>query len=540
MIKYSMTKKIKESLAEKCPELAAQWHPTKNGTLSADDVFPGSSKKVWWYYPYNDPITGKHFDFEWEARIDNRYYLKNGCPFISSQELWTGYNDLQTKNPKLAQEWHPTKNNGLKPTDVMEWSNKKVWWCINYIDERTGKQVELEWEASVNDRSQGKGCPYIGTAPKKILVGFNDLSTTHPKVAAQWDYVKNAPVKPEDIFKGSNKKYHWRREYFDKIKNKTYVFEWEAAPNHRREDATDCPQLNGKKVHYGFNDLETSFPEIAAQWDYKANYPLTPRDVATNSNKKVAWLQHYYDEELQKEFVFKWEATICSRTRGRGCPYLQGNQSSLYKGFNDLATRKPSLIPEWNEVKNGKLTPEDITSGANRSVWWICSKCKHEWKAIVSSRTSGGGCPICNKSSKTELYINDYLQMKGITFIKEHKFIDCRVKDLLIYDFYLPEFNILIEVDGSQHFYYKSKFGSLEEWEKRKRYDNLKNQYCIDEGIPLLRIPYIYNPETKGTQIEELITRFIESSVVPEEIVKYYNRFEFSTYCRKLVVKEKI
>ena len=65
-------KKIKKSLAETHPELAKQWHPTKNGNLTAKDVTCGNRKKVWWYLPYDDPETGKHFDFEWETRISHR------------------------------------------------------------------------------------------------------------------------------------------------------------------------------------------------------------------------------------------------------------------------------------------------------------------------------------------------------------------------------------------------------------------------------------------------------------------------------------
>ena len=55
-----MSKKL--TLAEEYPELAMQWHPTKNEGLTPEMVTCGSKKKVWWLLPYDDPETGRHFD----------------------------------------------------------------------------------------------------------------------------------------------------------------------------------------------------------------------------------------------------------------------------------------------------------------------------------------------------------------------------------------------------------------------------------------------------------------------------------------------
>ena len=92
-----------KSLAAVRPDLLSEWHPTKNGDLTPYDVRPCSEKKVWWYLPYDDPKTGRHFDFEWQAYITHR--AKGiGCPYLSNQEVWKGYNDLATTNPELAKE----------------------------------------------------------------------------------------------------------------------------------------------------------------------------------------------------------------------------------------------------------------------------------------------------------------------------------------------------------------------------------------------------------------------------------------------------
>lgn len=129
----------RKSLAETHPELAREWHPTKNGDLKPTDVLAGSDKKVWWFLPYDDPKTGKHFDFEWLARIRARAKQSQQCPYLLGQKTWTGFNDLATFCPELAKEWHPTKNGDLTPFDVTCKSGKKVWWFLPYDNPRNRK-----------------------------------------------------------------------------------------------------------------------------------------------------------------------------------------------------------------------------------------------------------------------------------------------------------------------------------------------------------------------------------------------------------------
>ena len=139
-------------LATHYPELAAQWHPTKNGKLTPDQVGRGSKDKVWWYLPYDDPVTGKHFNFEWEASVANRASHKTGCPYLSNHAVWAGFNDLATRYPELAAEWHPTKNGELAPNQIAACRKEKVWWYLPYDDHITGKHFNFEWEASSRNR----------------------------------------------------------------------------------------------------------------------------------------------------------------------------------------------------------------------------------------------------------------------------------------------------------------------------------------------------------------------------------------------------
>ena len=142
-----------ESLSVSHPELAKEWHPTKNGDLTPDDITEGCNRRVWWQMPYEDPKTGRHFDFEWEARVKDRTWKHAGCPYLTGHKIWVGFNDLATVNPPLAQQWHPTRNGTLKPSDVTAYSSRKVWWLYKYTDPKTGKTFNYQWEESVANRS---------------------------------------------------------------------------------------------------------------------------------------------------------------------------------------------------------------------------------------------------------------------------------------------------------------------------------------------------------------------------------------------------
>jgi hypothetical protein len=120
------------------PDIAKQWHPTKNGKLTPRDVTPGSGKRVWWRCKKGH---------EWQARTSTRKY-GHGCPYcmglFASKE-----NNLQIINPKLSREWHPTRNGKLTPQDITPNSAKKVWWKCS---------KGHVWKATVNNRNHGTGC----------------------------------------------------------------------------------------------------------------------------------------------------------------------------------------------------------------------------------------------------------------------------------------------------------------------------------------------------------------------------------------------
>ena len=177
-------------LATTHPNIAAEWHPTKNGALTPKTIAYGTKKRDWWRCDK---------DHEWEASIMSRSQGA-GCPVCSGKVIIPGENDMASMYPKLSAEWHPTKNGALRPETVTPYSNRKVWWLCD---------KGHEWQAYISHRTGvGSGCPYCTN--RKVLVGFNDLATVYPKIAAQWHPTLNEGLSPAMVVPGSTKKVWWQ------------------------------------------------------------------------------------------------------------------------------------------------------------------------------------------------------------------------------------------------------------------------------------------------------------------------------------------
>jgi predicted Zn-ribbon and HTH transcriptional regulator len=149
--------------------------------------------------------------------------------------LLPSFNDLATKNPELASEWHPTKNKNLTPSDVMPSSNKKVWWLC--------KKCGYEWQATINNRSNKKSaCPKcVGLIAIK---GETDLETTNPNLAKEWNYVKNGNLTPQKLKSGSANIVWW--------KCSKCGYEWKAEVRQRVKGLGKCPKCAKKQLDFNF------------------------------------------------------------------------------------------------------------------------------------------------------------------------------------------------------------------------------------------------------------------------------------------------
>ena len=217
--------------------------------------------------------------------------------------------------------------------------------------------------------------PKARRAKRVLIPGVNDLTTTHPEVAALWNEELNEDLKPNQLLAGSNKKVWWK---CDKGHS------WQATVLSRVQLKSGCPYCSGREALPGENDLETRYPEIAAWWDEERNGDLTPRQLLPSSNKKVWW-------KCKKGH--SWQTNVFSVVvHGNRCPYCAGKK--VIPGENDLATRYPEVLALWDSEHN-KISPSEVMSKSNKEVWWKCDK-GHAWKAAVYAVTyNGNRCPYC-------------------------------------------------------------------------------------------------------------------------------------------------
>jgi len=274
-----------QSLTDLFPDITTQWHHTRNGDLTPDQVSVSAGVKVWWRCEEGH---------EWEAAISDRTRRGGSpCPVHSGRTVLAGYNDLATRFPDIATQWHPTRNADLRPNQVTAGTAKKVWWRC---------EEGHEWEGRVNHRAYNStGCPVH--ANRKVLVGDNDLATHFPDVAALWHPTRNSDLRPDQVLAGTDAKVWWRCEK---------GHEWEAPVSRRTRQNTGCPVCTGRALLAGFNDLTTTSPDTAKQWHPTRNGNLTPDQVFAGSEKRVWWRCVQGHE---------WKTTVNKRTTGStGCP----------------------------------------------------------------------------------------------------------------------------------------------------------------------------------------------------------------------------
>jgi hypothetical protein len=350
------------SLAAEAPELVAEWHPTKNGSLRPDAILAGSCKKVWWKCPAGP-------DHAWQSTPERRVKRGQGCPFCAGHRV-SVTNSLAAVSPGTATLWHPTKNGTKTPHDVTFGSNYVAWW-------KCAENPRHVWQMPVDCV---QGCPYCNRSWTSIE---NSLARRAPDIAKEWHPTKNGSLRPKDVVPGSNRRVWWACP-------KGADHEWQAMVRDRTVGGTGCPYCAGKRLSVT-NSLAALFPAIAAEWHPTKNAPVTPRDVMPSSKLRFFWRCAAGPDH-------EWQATLDYRTRQRsGCPYCRGKRLSV---TNSLAAKSPRIARFWHPTKNAPLTPWQVFSSDGRTVWWQCDR-KHEWQACIMHRVKkGGGCPICTNSSR--------------------------------------------------------------------------------------------------------------------------------------------
>lgn len=391
-------KKEKQYITENA-HLMDEWNWKRNADTTPFQYTLSSHNKVWWVC-----IKGH----EWQASIAHRNNGR-GCPYCSGKKVLSGYNDLQTINPKLATEWNYEKNGDFRPDSITSNSGKKAWWRCS---------EGHEWQATIDSRSRGHGCPYC--SGRFAIKGKNDLHTVNPTLVAEWNFEKNGNLKPGNIKANSQKKVWWKCRK---------GHEWQASISHRNK-GRGCPVCN--------SESKNSFPEYALRYYLEQNglqviqayrekgYELDifipskavgieydgyfwhknkeAQDLAKNSKCKNDGIKLYriregllplndtsidyvverYQGDLGirlKEVLSEIVGHPVDVNLDRDFIAIENLRHRIRKG-NSLLTSNPELEIEWDYEKNGNLKPENIAPNSSKKVWWKCCE-GHEWQAII-------------------------------------------------------------------------------------------------------------------------------------------------------------
>lgn len=207
---------------------------------------------------------------------------------------------------------------------------------------------------------------------------------------------------------------------------------------------------------------------------YKLNID---KSIIKNNSTYITYICPLHGEKSMK---------ISNFLSGKKCPDCAPvNNHNCFKHSTDEVVRR---IKDCGGII---LNPEDYYNQDKQNLKFVCPECGKEFISSLKHFQQHGGqvCRECsNNESLGEKKVRYYLENHNIEFITQKWFSDCRDKNPLPFDFYLPNNNMIIEFDGQQHFFQSNLFP--ETLELIKKHDDIKTTYCIDNKINLVRIPY--------------------------------------------------
>ncbi len=435
-IAYNKHMKTKSYIIDN-KELMSEWDYEKNIDLDPTKITHGSHTEVWW--------KCSKCGYEWKTCPSKR---RKCIKCLHKPDI--GKNDLATLYPKIAKEWHPTKNGDMTPYDVKSKSNRIVWWlCAN----------NHEYQAKISERTRadkGTHCPQCfrvnqTSFPEQAIFYYikqifpDAINKYKPKFLGTMEldiYIPKYNIGIEydgEFWHKKEKELREKKKYNICKDNNIHLIRFKEGDKKDYKDVADecffmpTPSKRIKwlerYIQYLLNSLDTSFekifgknlcgikwydiniqrdelkiremyqtqmkgsvaelyPEISKEWHPTKNGKLTPKDCKAGSIYKAWW--------KCSKCGYEWQSPVNKRTNsGHGC--LHCSKQIAVSGIDDIATLYPEIAKEWHPTKNGNLTPKDVRPKSNKIVWWKCSKCGYEWNTTCNNRIGKkSGCPCCS------------------------------------------------------------------------------------------------------------------------------------------------
>lgn len=385
--------------------------------------------------------------------------------------------------PDSARSIHPTKNHDIDFSKLTYNSEdtKVNWICLN------SQECGCIHEYLASPRTHLRyGCPFCSGRKvclhKSIYYLFSELMN-------EWHPTKNDHLDPKTISRGSGVHAWW---ICSKKSDCGCIHEYECEIKGRTLGDRGCPFCSSNRLlceHQSFGSL---FSKLALEWHPTKNGNITPYDVLPGSSKKIWWLC-----DAAKNVcgcLHEYEAILNHRTKSggikgpTGCPFCS-KPASRFCEHNSFEALHSELAKEWHPTKNGNLKPNMVSRGTDKSVWWLAD-CGHEFEMKITERTTQGhGCNLCIHPFKCEKIICDYLISVRNDVIKGFNPNWCRNGEtgrLLPFDFLIKEYDLILELDGEQH------FKNVKLWRKGYKETQTRDIYkmvCANErGYSMIRI----------------------------------------------------
>lgn len=302
------------------------------------------------------------------------------CDVCSGIKKKVGFNSLFDIHPELQNQWDYELNEkeGLSPDTIGIMYNVKPlrWKCTRY-NHSYSLRLDRKYEY---DNAGRESCPYCDG--RESYKGFNDLVTTHPELAKE--YSANNERSIETIMKTLSLSVLWKCP----VCNGEYSYKI----NLRESGDDSCPYCADKKVLAGFNDLATTYPELA-------------KEYSTNNEKLVT--------QVKKDMtlVALWNCPICKgeypykinlrEYEDDSCPYCANKK--VLAGFNDLTTTHPELAKEYSANNERPIT--QVKKDMSLRVLWNCPTCNGEYICSLKTRNlNDDACPFCTNKKVLKGY----------------------------------------------------------------------------------------------------------------------------------------
>ena len=381
--------------------------------------------------------------YEWKARPGNMLF-GSGCPKCSQRFRRTD-EDYKREVSELYPYIEVLNEFLTMQTPILHRCNRH----------------NIEWMATPQNILDGHGCKQCGIEKiieKNIKTNeqyIQELSVVNPNIEVLEDYKgANTPILHRCL-----------------IDN----YEWKGTPANLLYH-TGCPRCskNVKRTQEQYlYDLKEVNPFVIPLEDFiNVKTPILHR-----------CLKHNID----------WITSPASVLQGGGC-----KNCKYEKHAKSARKTHKQYVAELSSI-NSNVIPLENYIDANTPILHKCLIDGYEWTTTPARLLYGGGCPVCNES-KGEKRIAKWLDDNKIEYIRQKRFSDCKDKKTLPLDFYLPFYNVCIEYDGKQHFEAINWFGGNEKLEYTQKHDKIKTEYCKENGILLLRIPYFKNIEEELEQ----------------------------------------